>query len=301
VPSSPGRTAPEMLDAGLDVLISSGGNFLEVLPDPGHSRAALAAIPLRVHIDICLSSQMLVEPGPQEDGAVLLLPAQTRYEMIGGVTATSTERRVIFSPEIPGPRIPEAWPEWKITTELAARTKPEISGKILYTGTPQIRADIARSVPAYQGIETLKAKGDQFQYGGPLLCAGWTFPTPGGRAHFSTIALPPAHREDGTFVLATRRGKQFNSMVHEKRDALTGAAREAVLMNPLDADRLGLKDGDKVTLRRGGAELTCHVVRAPVTPGNLQVHWPEGLVLIDKDRRSPQAGIPHYNAVVTVE
>jgi hypothetical protein len=33
----------------------------------------------------------------------------------------------------------------------------------------------------------------------------------------------------------------------------------------------------------------------------VQVHWPEGNVLIGDDRRSPQAGIPDYNARVTVE
>ncbi|WP_219463623.1 FdhF/YdeP family oxidoreductase [Nonomuraea rhizosphaerae] len=297
VPSTPGRTAPQMLEGDLDVLISSGGNFLEVLPDPDFCRKAMAAIPLRVHIDICLSSQMLVDPGD----AVLLLPAQTRYEMIGGITSTSTERRIIFSPEIPGPRVPEAWPEWKITTELAARARPEIAGQILYTGTPQIREDIARAVPTYAGIENLKDKGDQFQYGGPYLCAGWKFPTPDGLARFSVVEVPPLRRPDGSFVVTTRRGKQFNSMVYEKRDSLTGATREAVLMNPLDADRLGLKDGDPVTLRSDSGSMTGHVVRAPVTPGNLQVHWPEGEVLVDRNKRSPVAGIPDYNAVVTVE
>ncbi|MFI6595675.1 FdhF/YdeP family oxidoreductase [Nonomuraea sp. NPDC050536] len=297
VPARPGLTAPQMLDGDLDVLISSGGNFLEVLPDPAYSRARLARIPLRVHIDICLSSQMLVAPAD----TVLLLPAQTRYEMIGGVTATSTERRIIFSPEIPGPRTPEAWPEWKITTELAARAKPGIAALVRYTGTPQIREDIARAVPAYRGIDTLTAKGDSFQYGGPLLCRGWDFPTPDGKAHFSVVELPAVERPDGTFVVATRRGKQFNSMVHEQRDTLTGATREAVLMNPLDADRLGLSDGDRVTLRSAGGELSCRVCRAPVTPGNLQVHWPEGEVLVDRTKHSPQAGIPDYNAVVTVE
>jgi hypothetical protein len=40
---------------------------------------------------------------------------------------------------------------------------------------------------------------------------------------------------------------------------------------------------------------------APVTPGSLQIHWPEGLPLIDRRRRSPQAGIPDYNAAVTLE
>lgn len=301
VPSGPGRTAAQMIDAAydgeLDVLVSSGGNFLEVLPDPDYTRDALARIPLRVHVDICLSSQMLVDPAD----TVLVLPAQTRYEMLGGVTETSTERRVIFSPEIPGPRIGEAWPEWRIFGELAARARPEIAEAVRYSGTAQIREDIARSIPSYAPIRHLKAEGDQFQYGGAHLCYGWNFPTPDGKAHFSPVRPPAAERPDGTFVVATRRGKQFNSMVHEHRDALNGAEREAVLMNPQDAARLGLANGDEVTLKSVTGSMRCRVFTAPVTPGNLQVHWPEGQVLVDHSRRSPNAQIPDYNAVVTVE
>jgi anaerobic selenocysteine-containing dehydrogenase len=291
-----------MIDAGhrgeLDVLIASGGNFLEVLPDPDYCRAALAAIPLRVHIDICLSSQMLVDAPP--GGTVLLLPAQTRYEMAGGVTETSTERRVIFSPEVPGPRAGEAWPEYRIFAEIAARARPELAGVVRYPGTAEIRADIARAVPSYQGIEKLAGFGDSFQYGGPHLCAGWQFPTDDGRARFTAVEPPPARRADGSFMLATRRGKQFNSMVQERRDPLTGALREAVLMNAADADRLGLADGDPVLLTSDCGSLRGRVLRAPVTPGNLQVHWPEGEVLLDRTRRSPQARMPDFNATVRV-
>jgi molybdopterin-dependent oxidoreductase alpha subunit len=301
VPSAVGLTAPEMVDAGhdgrLDVLISSGGNFIEVLPDPAYCREGLARIPLRVHIDICLSSQMLIEPAD----TVVILPAQTRYEMAGGVTETSTERRVIFSPEVPGPRPTEAWPEYRIFGEIAARARPEIAGKVRYAGTAEIRADIAEAVPAYEGIQNLREFGDSFQYGGPHLCADWRFPTDDGRARFSAIGLPALRRPDDGFLVATRRGKQFNSMVQERKDPITGALREAVLINPLDADRLGLVDGDAVVLTSASGTLAGRALRAPVTPGNLQVHWPEGEVLIDRTRRSPQARMPDYNAVVRLE
>src|SRR5207244_13271201 len=100
-----------------------GGNFLKVLPAPSSTEAALSRVPLRVHIDICVSSQMLIDPAE----TVLLLPAETRYEMAGGVTETSTERRVIFSPEVQGPRIEEARPEWRIFIALAARARPELA------------------------------------------------------------------------------------------------------------------------------------------------------------------------------
>ncbi|GII90963.1 FdhF/YdeP family oxidoreductase [Sinosporangium siamense] len=301
VPTAPGLTATDMIDAAhardLDVLISSGGNFLEVLPDPGYCRTALARLKLRVHIDIVVSSQMLV---PSDEGDVLLLPAQTRYEMEGGVTETSTERRVIFSPEVKGPRIGEAWPEWRIFTELAARTRPELAEQVRYTGTAEIRRDIERAVPFYAGIAGLSAFGDNVQYGGRHLCPDGEFATPDGRGRFSAVALPALERPDGTFMVATRRGKQFNSMVHERRDGFNGATREAVLMSAYDADRLGLPNGTRVELRGPAGSFTGRVLRAPLVPGNLQIHWPEGNVLLDAVRRSPDARIPDYNARVTV-
>ena len=301
VEATRGMTAPEMLDAAhagnLDVLVSSGGNFREVLPDPAFVDEAMARIPLRVHIDIVLSSQMLTDPAD----TVVLLPAATRYEIPGGVTETSTERRVIFSPEIPGPRIGEARPEWEIFVDLAKRVRPDLANLVGFDGTPDIRADIARSIPMYDGIQHLRSFGDQFQYGGPHLAFGWKFPTPDGKAHWSVVRPPKVDLPEGTFMVATRRGKQFNSMVHEQTDALTGAEREAVLISRADAERLGLASGDPVVLRSDHGEFHGRAYLAPVAPGNLQVHWPEAEGLIDRRRRSPQAGIPDYNAVVTLE
>ncbi len=300
VPTAPGLTAPEMLDAAgrgeLDLLFSVGGNFLEVLPDPEAVREALGRVPLRVHMDIVASTQMLVEPA----GDVLLLPATTRYEMPGGVTETSTERRVIFSPEIEGQRIAQARPEWEVLGELAARVRPELADRLRFEGTAAIRAEIAKVVPLYAGIEELAEQGDQFQYGGPHLCAGWRFPTADGKAHFSPVAIPEPVPEDGLLALTTRRGKQFNSMVQENRDALTGAVREAVLISSEDAGRLGIADGGEVVVRSVEGRMSGRAVLAPIAPGNVQVHWPEGNVLLSA-RRSQEAGIPDYNARVSVE
>jgi anaerobic selenocysteine-containing dehydrogenase len=116
-----------------------------------------------------------------------------------------------------------------------------------------------------------------------------------------TVALPAQRIPEGHFIVTTRRGKQFNSMVHERRDALTGAVREAVLMNEADAAEIGLADGDAIVLRSPSGSLRGSVLLAPVQQGSLQVHWPEGQVLIDSGPRSPEADIPDYNAVVTVE
>ncbi len=300
VPATPGLVAPEMIDAAhsgdLDVLFSAGGNFLEVMPDPPFVEQALGRVPLRVHMDIVVSSQMLVEPADE----VILLPAATRYETVGGVTETSTERRIIFSPEVEGRRIGEARAEWEVFLDLARRVVPQHAGALTYAGTAELREEIARVVPLYEGIQNLKEAGDSVQYGGPHLCAGWSFPTPDGKAHFSRVPLPSVDVPAGSFVCTTRRGKQFNSMVHERRDPLTGARREAVYMNAVDAAGLDLGEGDPVVVRSPAGEYAGRVFLAQVAPGNLQVHWPEGSVLIDGHTRSPESKIPDYNAVVTV-
>src|SRR5206468_3665287 len=101
--------------------------------------------------DIVVSEQMLVDPGEE----VLLLPAATRYETPGGVTETTGERRIVFSPEIEGPRIDEARPEWDALGDLAARVRPELTDRVRFNETPAIRDEIGRVVPSYAGIEKL--------------------------------------------------------------------------------------------------------------------------------------------------
>ncbi|MBL7647799.1 MAG: FdhF/YdeP family oxidoreductase [Candidatus Hydrogenedentes bacterium] len=300
VPDAPGMGATQMIEAAdrgeVDVLFSVGGNFLEVLPDPPFVEQALEKVPLRLHMDIVLSPQMFVDSGEH----TLLLPATTRYEMPGGVTETSTERRIIFSPEIPGRRIGEARPEWQVFLDLARRVKPDLAEKLQFLNTAAIRDEIARVVPFYEGIQHLKEKGDQFQYGGAHLCADWTFGTPDGKAHFFAIEPENTAIPEGQFSLTTRRGKQFNSMVHAVTDRITGAEREAILMHPDDAKALGVKSGDRLRLSNNFGSMDGHVYLAPVLPRNLQVHWPEGNTLLDRTRTAREAGVPDYNAHVTV-
>ena len=301
VPTAPGITAPEMIDAAhddaLDVLFSVGGNFVEVLPDPDYVKAALENIPLRVHMDLVLTNQMLLEPRD----TVLLLPAATRYETPGGVTQTSTERRIMFSPEVPGRRIGEARPEWAVFLDLARRARPELADALSLRNTAAVRREISEIVPFYKGIESLQKAGDQFQYGGDHLCKDWHFDTPDGKAHFFALTPQETSLEPDEFIVTTRRGKQFNSMIQENRDTITGATREAIFMNEEDAARLDVRDGDAIVLRSKAGSFEGRVFIAPLKCGTLQAHWPEANVLMDRTKRAPGAGVPDYNAVVRIE
>jgi molybdopterin-dependent oxidoreductase alpha subunit len=300
VPDTAGLTASEMVEAAargeLDLLYCVGGNFLRTLPDPDYVRRAMENVPLRVHQDIILTDQVCIEPREE----VLLLPAKTRYEQDGGGTQTSTERRVMFSPEIPR-QVGEARAEWKILRELAAATFPERAARLGCETGGAIRAEIADVIPFYDGIQHLQRTGDAFQYGGPHLCAESRFPTADGKAHFRAVPLPRLQRANGTFYLSTRRGKQFNTLIYDAIDPLTGASREAVLMNPDDAAALHVTNRDRVALVNDQGRLEGRVLLAPLARGNLQVHWPEGNVLIRRGVLDPTGGVPDYNAQVRVE
>lgn len=310
VPQGPGMMTAAMLDAAhagaLDVFYLLGGNFLETMPDPDWCRDALGRIPLRIHQDIVLNTSTLVDGGD----AVLVLPAATRYEQRGGGTSTTTERRVRFSPEIPGRRIGEARAEWAILAAIARRAlgEPRASGvgghgaAFGCDDAQGIRDEMERVMPLYRGIAGLRRAGDAVQYGGPLLCTDGVCPgMPDGRARFAPILIAPTTRAPDEFVVTTRRGKQFNSMTQSTTDALTGThRRDAVFMAATDAARLGLAEGAPLELvsELGRYAGRCRLAR--VVPGTLQVYWPEGNVLIGR-RLDPASGEPDYNATVRVE
>ena len=191
VPSGRGLDTPQIIEAAyrgeIKFLYCIGGNLLEALPDRNFLAASVARVPLRVHQDIILNSSMLVDA----EEAVLLLPAQTRYEQRSGGTSTNAERRIRFTPEIPGHRIGEALPGWEIPALIGRRAMS--NGELLFPfgDTQSIRDEMARVMPLYHGIEKLVKEGDEFQWGGPFLYKdGFFVNMPGQRARF-TVLDPP--------------------------------------------------------------------------------------------------------------
>lgn len=300
VPGHRGWTAAEMIEHAargeVDVFWIVGGNFLETLPDRPRSEAALRRPRLRLHQDIVLSSSMLAP----SDGDVLILPATTRYESPGGGTETSTERRVIFSPEVPGRRVGSAQPEWWVFREVMARTWPERLAQVGLSDAAAIRREIGTAIPLYAGIERLAAKGDQFQWGGTRLFEDGRFATSDGRARFKPVGVRAVPVGAGEFVVSTRRGKQFNSIIQREVDPLTGAGRLDVLINQADLARLNLSTGQPVRLRSAYGVFDGHLRVAPIRAGNLEVHWPEGNALLGPVT-DPESFEPDFNAIVTVE
>jgi predicted molibdopterin-dependent oxidoreductase YjgC len=124
-----------------------------------------------------------------------LLPEQTRYEQRSGGTTTSTERRIRFTPEIPGHPIGESWPGWEIPVQIGRRSMPNGDKLFPFDDTQSIREEMSRVMPIYQGIEKLHKEGDHLQWGGPFLFKDGFTGMPNDRAHFTPIDPPECRTE----------------------------------------------------------------------------------------------------------
>ena len=290
---------PEDHERKIKLYYLSGGNFLETMPDPDFVEKALSELDIRVHQDIIFNTSTLVDAKE----AVIVLPAKTRYEQEGGGTSTSTERMVYFSPEIKGNKneIEEARSEWKIYIDLAKRVKPETAHLVEFKTGQDIRDEIAIANRDYDGIQHLKNQGDVFQWGGAWLCEGGICPTPDGKGQLIPVDIPDLGKKEGQFIVTSRRGKQFNSMVYKETDPFNGAGRYDVLMNAEDARKLSIAEGEGIVVYNGFGVFQGRAKFVNIASGNLEVHFPEGNFLLPRGRYEKFAGIPDYNITATVE
>ncbi|MDN4075093.1 FdhF/YdeP family oxidoreductase [Fictibacillus terranigra] len=290
---------PEGHERKIKMYYLSGGNFLETMPDPVFVEKALSSLELRVHQDIIFNTSTLVDAKE----TVIVLPAKTRYEQEDGGTSTSTERMVYFSPEIKGnsQKVEEARTEWKIYIDLAKRVKPKNAHLVGFKSGHEIRREIAKANPNYEGIQHLKDRGDVFQWGGAWLCEDGICPTPDGKGNLIPVDIPDLKKGKGTYYVTTRRGKQFNSMVYNESDPFNGAERYDVLMNEKDAKELSIEDRENIVVYNQHGVFQGRAKFIDIAKGNIELHFPEGNFLLPKGVYEKFAKIPSYNVAVKVE
>jgi hypothetical protein len=66
---------------------------------------------------------------------------------------------------------------------------------------------------------------------------------------------------------------------------------------------MGLADGDRVVLRSAHGSMAGHLKAVRLPRRSLQVHWPEGNVLLPTgpDHREPGSQVPDYNVLASIE
>ncbi len=301
-PPQVGLTVTEMLQAAYDgrvrALVFMGENPAMSDPDTHHVLACLERAEFLVCQDIFLNQTT--------EYADVVLPAAAYAEKEG--TFTSTERRVqrvrkAFEP--PG----EARADWEIICALAQRLGAPGWN---YADASAIMDEIARVTPIYGGIAYDRLDGEGLQWpcptrdhpGTPILHVD-RFPRgPQHRGHFSPVHhQPAAELPDAEYPLMLTTGRILQ---HWHTRTMTGrvggleflAPEERVEVNPVDAARLGLRDGDwvRVSSRRGSVTARAWVVDRP-RPGLIFMtfHYAEALGnVLTNNVVDPVAKIPEY-------
>ena len=236
----------------VDLFWIVGGNFLETLPDAERSRRALsAAAPSRPsgHRPVLVDARRRRRRRAAAAGDDAL-------RVRGGGTETSTERRIIFSPEIPGRRIGSAKPEWWVFREVMARAVPERPHLFGFDRCRRdSRRDRARDPALSRHREAAAPRAIRFSGAAARCTPTAASPRRTARRTFAAVsaAVPPRRIRPraATAVrrVSTRRGKQFNSMVQREVDPLTGARRDDILISPDDLERSAPPEGAAVRLR----------------------------------------------------
>ena len=72
-------------------------------------------------------------------------------------------------------------------------------------------------------------------------------------------------------------------------------------MNEEDARELGIEEGDPIVVYNQYGMYRGQAKFVNIKSGNIELHWPEGNVVIPQGVYEDHAGIPEYNTAVIVE
>lgn len=261
-----GLTATEMTEAAyeerLKAMFIMGENPVLSDPDINHTIKALKNLEFLVVQDIFLTETAEL--------ADVILPAASFAEKDG--TFTNTERRVqrVRKAVIPpGEAKEDSW----IILELSKRLGYDMK----YNFIEEVFQEIGSLWPAVAGITYGRIEKWGLQWpcptsnhpGTPYLFKGGFFPR--GKGAFSVVKYRPSEElpdAEYPFVLSTGRQLfQYHTGSMTRRiDAINAVAPEAyVELNPEDAKKLGISDGQKVKVssRRGTIELKALLSERP--------------------------------------
>ena len=306
----PGLTVVEMLHAAeqgkLKTLFILGENPMMSDPDINHARHCLESVDFLVVQEIFLSETAQM--------ADVVLPGVSFAEKDG--TFSNTERRVQRVRQALEPR-GSARPDWEVITDLSKRIQARLGvdysgnefGGWDYAKPQDIMEEINALTPSYAGITY-----DRLEQGG----LQWPCPStdhPGTRIlHVGKFSRglgklhgiewqPAAEVPDEEYPLVLTTGRvlyHFHGGTMTRRSpGLDAIYPEALVeINPVDADALGVTDGElvRVSSRRGEVVAKAEVVDRP-DPGVvfMTFHFKEAAAnLLTNAALDPVAKIPEY-------
>jgi molybdopterin-dependent oxidoreductase alpha subunit len=247
-----------VLDGRVKAFIGLGGNFVRAVPDHHVIEPAWRGLELTVQIATKLNRSHLV------NGKVAyLLPCLGRIErdqQAGGVQTMSTEDSTSCIHASRGHHPPandQLLSEVRIVAALAKATvppNPKVDWDAWCDDYALIRDQIAQTFPDdfHDFNQRLGTPGG---FGRTNGARERQWKTESGKAGFHVPpGLSAAFEGDGGAdvlrLITLRSNDQFNTTVYGYDDRLRGISgtRDVLLMSPGDIERLGLKDGEQVTL-----------------------------------------------------
>ena len=272
-----------------------GENPLLSEPDITHAEEALNKLEFLVVQDIFLSETAEL--------ADVILPGVSFAEKDG--TFTNTERRVQRVRKAVEP-VGKSRADWEITCQVGKKMG---SKGFDFKNAPQIMDEIASLTPSYGGIGYKRLEKDGLQWpcptqehpGTPIL---HTQQFTRGKGQFIPLEYkPPMELPDKQYPLVLTTGRSlyhFHTGTMTRRvEGLNVLMREGeVEINPADAAKLGIADGDKVKVasRRGEVVAKANVTEAsPAGVVFMTFHFAESPAnRLTNPALDPVAKIPEY-------
>jgi len=299
LPDKPGLTITEIVDAADSKKIKAvyiiGENPLLSEPNITHAKEALEKLEFLVVQDIFLSETAEL--------ADVVLPGVSFAEKDG--TFTNTDRRVQRVRKAIEP-VGNSRPDWQITCQLGQKMG---NGGFDFGNPSQIMDEIAMLTPSYGGISYRRLEEGGLQ---------WPCPTPEhpgtpilhtqqftrGKGRFIPLEYkPPMELPDKNYPLVLTTGRSLyhfhTGTMTRKVAGLNVLKREGTVeINPEDAARLGVADGDmvKVSSRRGKVTARAELTGvSPVGVVFMTFHFAESPAnMLTNPALDPVAKIPEF-------
>ncbi|AAC06542.1 nitrate reductase [Aquifex aeolicus] len=228
--------------------------------------------------------------------ANLILPAAQLGEKEG--VMTGSDRTVTFCERFSEP-FGESKPDWLIFTELARKMGAE--ELFPYSSPKEIFEEFKASTKGRLcDMSNLSYENLPARWGKRWLYEDLKFPTESGKARFHPARVDVA-AEEGMFILLTGRLKNnWHTMTRTGKspELLKGEIPPFVIMNPRDAEELGIEEGEEVILSAKGKEITRVVRFGNVKRGHIFApfgypsEYGEPTNLLTSDRTDPYSKEP---------
>ncbi|MBL1178158.1 FdhF/YdeP family oxidoreductase [Pantanalinema sp. GBBB05] len=307
------RDLIEAADAGkVDSLICVGGNLYGANPDSTQAKRALGKIDTIIYL---ATKPNIGHFNGLAKTNTIVIPVLNRFENPHKTTVESGNNFVRLN-DAGNTHLKDAdlISEVEFLTELAHRLLGDdpVEWRQLQD-TRYVRQLIARTIPGYAKIGEIDDTREEFTISGRIVTEPH-FKTSSGKAKMFTTPLPtltlPKAEAFGveatanSLVLALMTGRsysQHNTVVYKIGDQYRGIPhRNCVLMNRLDAEKMGLSEHDRVTVQGDADKLeNVEVIYGAVREGAALMFYPEVNVIF-KAQTEVRSGTPAYKRVPVV-